>query len=321
MFFQQEKSKKILIIEEDREDREDKEDKEDKFLRVTKQWEKQEFIPVDIIENLLNSVLPSNEIVHSYTSEHKIIKVKISDLLSCNFANWDFNRPPDLSRSYDIAKYIYKSRKYYDTILTVKYNNKKKCFDIIDGIHRYEALKIIKEKNCSSLDLLTPGEFGSNNDASWLYDSYILLNIRFNSIESEIIELFLNINKSIPVPDLYVKDITQDSSKEKREIIQNIANDWQYKYKAHFSSNIHPNKPNINRDKFIDFLDNLYEKHNICDKNFEKRKIILENLLEKLNTNILYNLPKKITNNIKEKCLKSGCWLFIYNTDELLKMI
>ena len=53
----------------------------------------------------------------------------------------------------------------------------------------------------------------------------------------------------------------------------------------------------------------------------EENKIKLEQILDKTNTNILYNLPRKLSQNTKEKCSISGCWLFIYNNDELLKIM
>jgi hypothetical protein len=195
----------------------------------------------------------------------------------------------------------------------LSFNNKKRSLDIIDGIHRYTSLKIIRDQNSKPLDLLTPSEFGNNNDAQWLYDSYVIINIRINASDSELIDLFKSLNKSNPIPELYIRDVNKD----KREIIETIANNWQVKYKSHFSSNSKPNKPNINRDRFIDLLDAIYDKLRITEESKGK----LEMVLEKTNTNILYNLPNKLSQTTKEKCSNTGCWLFIYNNDELLKMI
>ena len=197
-----------------------------------------------------------------------------------------------------------------DSMLYLSFNNKKQTFDIIDGVHRFTALKILKENNSKPLDLITPSEFGNNNDASWLYDSYIILNIRFNSIDSELIEVFKSLNKSNPIPDLYIRDTNQ----EKRKIIEYITNKWSTKYKPHFSSHNKPNKPNINRDRFMDLLEKLYDKYNICEEN----KNVLEDILDKTNSNIYFHLPKKITPAVKEKCTNTGCWIFIYTVEQLL---
>ena len=214
---------------------------------ILEPYKKSEFIPNNIINPLLLIIMPSTEIIHSYSDRHMIIKIKINDLLNAPITNWKYNRPPDLIRCSDIAKYIYLSKKPLDTMLYLSFNNLNQSFDIVDGIHRYTSLKILKENNSKSLNLIDPGDYGSNNDAGWLYESYIILNIRFNAIESELIDLFKNLNKSTPISDLYIRDFV----KEKREIIENVANNWQVKYKSHFSSNNKPNKPNKQKSKLI----------------------------------------------------------------------
>ena len=294
---------KLFIIEDDND-----------INSLLEPYKNTEYLPINLIEKIIRTSFSSCEILHSYSSYHKIIKIKISDLLLFKkIKNWKYNRPPDLTRCQDIARYIYLSQKVVDNMLFLSFNNLNQSFDIIDGIHRYTSLKIIKNENSKDLDLLTPSDFGSNNNASWLYDSYIILNIRFNSNEGELIEIFKSLNKSHPIPELYIRDI----NKEKREIIETVANNWQIKYKTHFSSNNKPNKPNINRDRFIDLLEKIYDKHNISNEN----KYLLDNILENLNTNILYNIPKKLTNPIKEKCLSTGLWLFIYSPEELIQKL
>ncbi len=286
---------------------------DNEFYGLLEPYQNNEYIPTNIIERLLTSSMPSVEIIHSYNDNHKIVKVKISDLLQAPITNWVHNRPPDLKRCYDISRYICYLKKQVDTMFYVSFNNIKQTFDIIDGIHRYKSLKIIKNENSKSLDLITENEFGNNNDANWLYDSYLLLNIRFNSRESELIELFKTLNKSVPVSELYIKD----SSKEKKYIIENIVNEWQIKYYDHFSSKPKPNKPNINRDTFMDLLGKIYDKYDITEEN----KNVLEQVLNKTNYNISNNLPKKLSTKIIDKCSSTGCWLFIYTHEQLLKML
>ena len=300
--------KKVLLLEEEK-----TEINNNKWLQLIEPYSKNEFLPLNIIPSLLQHAFTSCEILHEYSSSHKIIKLKIEDLLSAKITNWEYNRPPDLTRCYDIARYIYRSKQILDTMLYVSFNNKKQSFDIIDGIHRYSSLKLIQEQNKKQLDLLTPSEFGNNNDAKWLFDSYILMNIRINSSDGELIELFKTLNKSNPIPDLYIRD----TEKEKRDAIEKITNQFYVKYKIHFSSNNKPKKPNINRDRFIDLLDKLYDKYKfICENS-----TLIEKLLEQLNTSISYNIPPKLSESIKTKCCQSGCWLFIYTIEEIEKKI
>ena len=232
------KNKKKLIIEDN------------PLSNILEPYKNCEFIPNNIINALLPIIMPSVEIVHSYSERHTIVKIKICDLLDSPITNWKYNRPPDQIRCADIAKYIYISKKPLDTMLYLSFNNSTQSFDIVDGIHRYTSLKILKEHNSKSLNLIDPCDYGNNNDADWLYQSHIILNMRFNATEGEIIELFKNLNKSSPISDLYIRDFV----KEKRAIIENVANNWQIKFKSHFSANNKPNKPNVNRDRFIDLL-------------------------------------------------------------------
>ena len=280
-----------------------------KYRHLIKPYKNNIFIPVSIISEIVQLLLPSSIIVHQFSDEHFIIKLKIKYFLDAPIMNWDYNRPPDLVRCNEIAKYIYSSRQPIDTMFYLIYNNCKETFEVIDGIHRYTSLKIIENENKKPLDLLCPGNYGNNNDVQWIMEQYVLINIRFNTPVVSVMEIFRNLNKSNPVPDLYIRDTT----KEKRTIIQNIANSWQIKYKDHFSPNIRPNKPNVNRDKFIELLDCLYDKYNICEEN----KQILENLLDNANTNIMYNLPNKLSQKTIEKCHNTGCYLFLQSMEKL----
>jgi len=301
------KKKRTVVVIED--------DDIENFYRLLESFKTAEYIPSNIIPDLITAAFPSAEVIHSYTPCHKIIKVKITDILFAPITNWQYNRPPDLTRCNDIAKYHFYSKNIPDNMLYFAFNNKDQKFNVIDGIHRYTSLKIIKEHNSKPLDMITPGDFGNDNDAKWLYDSYIIINLRFNSTEGDLIELFKALNKSAPIPDLYIRD----TKKEKRDVIESLANSWQIKYKEHFSSSNKPTKPNVNRDRFIDLLESLYDKHSITEDNKHK----LGQLLDDANFVISHSvLPKGLlTQNAREKCVHSGCWLFVYKPDELVKMI
>lgn len=272
-----------------------------------------EFIPTNIIQIIMAHHFNSSELVLSYNENHGIYKIMIKDLLCDSVVNWEYNRPPDMGRCPDIARYIYNSKKPIDTMIYLTFNNLKETFEVLDGIHRISALKLIREENSKPLDLLETHEFGSGNDANWLYNQYILVNIRFNSTLGELIEAFKNLNKSQAVPELYIRD----ANKEKRDIIDTIANEWFVKYKKHFSSAANPISGNTNRNKFVDLLDKIYEKHNIRQYNSDK----LRKLLENANTRISVNIPVKASIDARVKCKESGCFLFLLKNDKLEEFI
>jgi hypothetical protein len=274
-----------------------------------KEYLKSEYIPSHLIEKVMDYHLPSAERIYSFEPNHGIYKIKVKDLLKENIKNWEFNRPPDLARCPDIARYMFNSKKPMDTMIFLYFNNIKQTFEVLDGIHRLTALKIIKEENSKPLQLLCPGDFGSNDDASWLFEKEIICNIRFNSNLGELIEIFKNLNKCQAVPDLYIRD----HAKEKRQIIDAIANEWFVKYKNHFSGSSEPITGNTNRNKFVSLLDKIYDKYNIDDSCPNK----LRNVLEDANTRIMAKIPSKVSIKIRVKCKESGCYLFIYKNDIL----
>lgn len=251
----------------------------------------------------------SYELVTAFNDHHAIYKIRVADLLVASVVNWQYNRPPDMARCPDIARYIYHSRKPLDTMIHLSFNNLKETFDVLDGIHRITALNIIKTENSR----LEPGEFGSGNSATWLYDQFLIVNIRFNASVGELIEVFQNLNKSQTVPDLYISDTLT----EKRTIIDNIANEWFVKYKRHFSSSENPNIGNTNRNKFVDLLDKLYEKYKIRQCNSDK----LRRVLDDANVRISTNIPSKASVDVRVKCRETGCYLFLHKNHVLEEII
>ena len=272
-----------------------------------------EYIPSSIIPLVMKHHFPSSELILHYNENHGIYKIIIKDLLVDTVKNWEYNRPPDMARCPDIGRYMYNSRKPVDTMVYLSFTNIKEVFEVIDGIHRLTALKIIKEENSKPINLLEHCEFGSGNDASWLFNQYLLVNIRFNATHGELIEVFKNLNKSQVVPELYIRD----HSREKRDTIDSIANEWYVKYKRHFSSSSNPITGNTNRNKFVELLDKLYDKHIIEASSSDK----LRRKLDDANIKLMYSIPSKASIDVRVKCKETGCYLFLYKNDKLEEII
>lgn len=279
------------------------------FDLLRQSYNKSEFIPNSLISTVMSHHFPSSQLIHQYSDSHNIYKIQIGELLVNKLTNWEYNRPPDMLRCPDIARYIYNSRKPIDTMIYLSYKNINDIFEVLDGIHRLTSLKIIKEENSKPTDILYPSDFGSNNDAKWLYNNYLLVNIRFNTSLGELIETFKNLNKSQAVPDLYIRDL----EKEKRQIIEMISNEWQVKYKKHFSSTSNPIIGNTNRNKFTDLLDKIYDKYKIDETCVQK----LSRVLNSANSKISYQIPTKASVDVRLKCKETGCYLFLFKNDKL----
>jgi len=285
------------------------EEKKETLLSVLSPFQNRETIPIDVIPSILRASFPSYTVVHAYSAQHQIIKMTIHDLIQGNhITNWEYNRPPDRERCEDIAKYIVASKKPVDTMMYVCLNHKKQKYDMIDGIHRYTALSILFEQSKHG-DLIT-SEYG---DLSQLMNSIVLLNVRINATEGEKTDLFLSLNKSNPVSELYLRN----PEKEKKECVEEIIKDWQEKYNAHFSSTKKPNRPNINRDRFMDILSEVYDQLKITQETIGK----LGETVRRVNQTISQNIPKKTSAEMQKKCKETGCWLFLYSEDALINLL
>lgn len=256
--------------------------------------------------------LPSFEIIHKYTENHLIGKCKISDLLQGatdnKIINWKHNRPPDTVRCKELAEYIYNKKQEVDWLIYMVAEND--ILHIIDGIHRFHSLQIIKRENSKAPDYLTPTAFANNNSADWLYEKYIFISLRLNMTNGQTIDLFQSLNKSNPVPELY---IAPDVNIQKRTLIESIVNEWMTDFNTHFTSSKNPNIPNMNRDKFIEILDFVYEKYQL---NNSTNYLLSEKLYE-LNSKLKASPPKKTSPSALEKCNKTGCFIFLIGREKL----
>jgi len=216
--------------------------------------------------------------------------------------NWDYNRPPDLERSREIASAILQQKNAIDWVLHFAYDSVNKCFQVIDGIHRVYALEMA-EKN--------------ENKIFVNVDTYIMINFKVDASKGELVDWFHAINNSNPVPELYLRDTSQ----QKRECIEKITKEWQEKYPEHFMSTKKPNVGHINRDRFMDILDILYEKNKKTHSKLISIEDILREKIQNKNRFIQENLPKKLSPKILEKCAHSGCYLFLQKSEWLLDNI
>jgi hypothetical protein len=286
------------------------------FEDILEPYKMRDSVPAGHIQKILKAAFPSVIELHSFTSYHRVIKIRIHDLLNAVCIRWENNRPADQGRCEDIAEYIKKTQKPIDTTIYLSLSHKKKLFEIIDGIHRYTALCIIKQMT-DQMDLLTST---SIDDMNWLYQSYIIINVRINQSKQDIREVFNTLNKSVPIPDLYEKDTT----KFKQDLIELVAARWQKEYKSQFVSTNKPVRPNININRFMDLLSEIYDKYDITEDTHD----LLDHLLRVTNKKIADDPPinNKITQKMYDKCAgvgtgKIGCWLFLYTVEELINLI
>jgi len=95
------------------------------YMIIRKKFGSHEYIPSNTIPVLMKHYFKSSELLLSYSENHGTYKIKIKDLLVDMITNWEYNRPPDMERCSDIARYIYNSKKPIDTMIYLSFNNMK----------------------------------------------------------------------------------------------------------------------------------------------------------------------------------------------------
>jgi hypothetical protein len=236
--------------------------------------------------------------IHEYTDDHRLIKLTIGQLLELPIENWKHNRPPDEVRVVEIKEFIQDKVKINDILqpFYIHYNSKKDIYEVLDGIHRYSAMKGAEEH---------------------ISDKTVFVHLFVDLSCGSLVDIFENLNKTVPVPELYIGQPQADTTK--KDIIEGVAEQWKKLYKSHFSgSSTSCQIPNIIRDHFINILSELYTSYRI------RCKTKLLELLERANSNIkdyiiadvsCREIPIKFSDKQKQKCLDSGCYLFLYSRD------
>jgi hypothetical protein len=279
---------------------------------------KSEYLTEVQIRSTMNKHLPSHQIVNTYSPTHHIIKITLKDLLTAPIENWVYNRPPDMVRAADIAQYMTMFKKPMDSMLVLAYNTRHSRFDVIDGIHRFKALKMMYSAKAIEAKAIEEAKEETKTDEvdflsmdNPLPHEFIILNVHFNASDGNIVDLFKSLNKSCPVPELYLRD----SAKDKKEAIEALVAKWmEGDYKSHFSPSRDPARPNTSRDKMIDALDLIWDKYELAHETAAK----LEELLEAANAAVKELIEEPagrkqlgVTPKMIEKCEMTGLYLFL----------
>lgn len=248
--------------------------------------------------------------IHEYDDDHRLIKLTVGQLLELPMENWKHNRPPDEVRFAEIEAFIQKRTNEILQPFYINYNSKTGIYEVVDGIHRYSAIKAVKDPNILGK----------------IVDKIVFVHLFIDLEHGSLLTIFNNLNKTVPLPELYIGHTVQTSHENiiKKEIIQEVAEEWQRKYRSHFSDSTSYQIPNILRDSFINILDELYTSHTVRNK--AKLLELLEIANNKIKEYVLSDvkdkrLPKKISEQQKQKCSKTGCYLFFYRDIKDIKYL
>lgn len=293
-----------------------------------------DYVPTRFIKNIISHHFPTDaSVMHEYTDTTKLLKIKICDLFPNKIENWKQNREPDYVRIPAIAKNIYQTKTNpIKTMFYMNYNLKTDKFELIDGCHRFKALEMLLSLNENQGRITDPklknennddiAEWFTNHDIDWLLNEYVIIYICFSSSMNDLEMLRENINLSQPM--------RYNAYGEKYQVINQIADNYQLKYKKNFSESDNETylKSNgmTNRNKFIELLNTVYDKY-ICELEnvaIHNRYGIIQQYLIVANENIYYDIIEtriKCNEKTRKRCDETGCYLFVCKNNVLENII
>ena len=192
-------------------------------------------------DNILKTDLPNG----IYNMKYKYLS-ELRDKIH----NWKLNRPIDDSRLPSIKKYINKTNRVEGIIYLARTTNG--IYYCYDGIHRISSLFSMEDDINSYPDILSCPNQSIN-------DIMILLDV-MEYDEEKIKERFININSSMPVPELYV-DYQRD--KQIRLLIESLYDHFRTNYKDFIKVSKNSKVPNINSTDFNNKMLNVITNSNV----------------------------------------------------------
>jgi len=147
------------------------------------------------------------------------------------YINWSKNRPPDMVRVHQIKEYLINNNLSLAPGIVSCWTFKTAPFQIYDGIHRFLAVKALVEADPTRV-------------------IHVLIQVLITRKEQEVIDDFVNINKSVCIPSIYI----EDTSILKKTVCQDIAEALCKRFPNFVSPSRKPYVYNFNRDVLIEWI-------------------------------------------------------------------
>lgn len=228
------------------------------------------------------------------SSKNRVTYVLTCDTLhKLNAKRWSRQRPADETRVAEILSWITRES-YVQGVLSMAWHPTEGLI-VYDGQHRWRAL----------LQVTVPVE--------------VLVEILWDTDEQEIIRSFQAVNRSVPVPELYVDaPLAADTLRGDVEAyIKTLVS----RYPSHVSVSARPNRPNFNRDKLSDTLYDLWKE---CGSPpFKTIVDALETVNQEYDTDP-FSVPRISlckSPAILKKCMETHFWLTAVSLDVLAEHV
>lgn len=219
---------------------------------------------------------------HVYTSNNHHGYIVRWDLIGPLCKKWSRNRDSDTTRIHEMLEYYHKGG-YIPMHLHLA-EVQSEGLVCYDGNHRREVLNALNQNTVCIVDVI------------------------FNASQNDVYNAFINVNKSVQVPAIYIEENTCQSS-VKDEILE-LVKSYEVKYKPMLSASPRCRAPHFNRDTFTDNVFDIYTYFNglLCVSEIAK---LLEQLNGEYAKENLCNLHATFRPNVIQKCRNYGLWLFV----------
>ncbi len=223
---------------------------------------------------LIRNLLTPDKVSLDVQGTHTVYWMPAKIFNSIPIKRWKHNRPPDEARVSEIREWIQTSKRVDGIIYLACVDNEIVCYE---SNHRREALKGIE---------------GLHN---------ILVDMMWDATDESVKAEFFRLNKAISVPELFV---TEQQEVRVDELIQ-IVEGFCQNYAGLKSNSRHPQRPNFNRDNF---MEDLYHSMRESGKSADQ----VMNRLHQYNNHLAMRDRSKLSKTVVEKCERSGMWIFAW---------
>jgi len=189
---------------------------------------------------------------------------------------WKYNRPPDATRVAEIREWVEQSKRVDGILYLAWVDNELVCYE---SNHRREAIKGV------------PGLHA------------ILVDVIWDATDETIKQEFFRLNKAISVPELFV---TKESSVNVDDLLKTV-HAFCDNYSKLQSPSKHPQRPNFNRDLFLDDVYQIVKESGLTVGEVMDR-------LTRLNNELRSKDRRRLTDRIIAKCEETGLWLFAWKS-------
>jgi hypothetical protein len=192
---------------------------------------------------------------------------------------WSGNRDTDKSRVKEMIQYV-ASGGYVPKFIHVAelQDEGLVCYD---GNHRREVFNSLEDPNLQCV-----------------------VDVLFCASQSDVLEAFNNINKSVQLPAIYLED-----SKVKDKLLA-LVRQYEQRYKPFLSASPRCHVPHFNRDMFTENLDQIYKSFQGL-VTIDEISILLSQLNGEYSQERLCRPHNTYKSNVVDKCRQYNFWLFL----------